>query len=166
MTSLRLLLVAIPLTFIFSASTPTPMPSSSGGPLSEPEGKTLRREFVRAQKNQRVALDHRLKAELREFDQAQKAAYREREAKEKADRRAYFKENLSGPVRRDYVKRMIERREEFAKLQKEARELKKKEHEDRRQVLKEEQSKGMQQLETALANKERPDPSIWPPSGG
>jgi len=153
-------------------ATPPPVPSPNPSPDPSPlatvtpaEGKRLMSEFVKAQRTQLKAADHRQDLELKELSASHKARIKEWDSREKGLRRAFFKEHSTGPERRTYVQDFIKRRKAFRVGIAEERSTKVKDHELRRQQLREDHVAKLKEFEAILKRGERPPERLWPQPG-
>ena len=144
-------------------AVPSPVPSAT--PLTEAESRTLMREFVRAQRSEVKALEHRQRTELTELKQSQKVTRKEWEQREKTARHKFFEENEKGPERRVYVKAFLKRGDDFRAAQKSELNERKKQHAQALSDLKAAQAKRLKEVEGLLRQHIRPAESLWPAAG-
>lgn len=168
---LFLAFVAVPARASRPAASPSPsplvspQPSVAPEPLGADEARTLSKEFIRAQRTQLKASEHRQEFELKELSLSHKARIREWDTKEKALRRAFFKEHTRGPERRTYVQDFLARRKAFRAALAEERAAKLKQQEIQRKVLKEDQSAKLKEFDETLKRGQRPPERLWPQPG-
>ena len=126
------------------------------------DGATLLKEFKRAQKSEFLSLEHRQKIEMKELKASQDHRVKEWKNIEKEKRHRYFKENLQGGKRREYMQDFFQRREGFLSLIKDERNQRLKEHEARRKAIREDQQLKAQKFKEYLDRNETPPRELWP----
>lgn len=133
--------------------------------LSKSDGASLLREFLKAQKSELKALEHRQKLELQGLKAAQNARLKEWKQKEREARSKYFAEHTKGPERRAYVKDERERYSSLQALFKDERAQREREHEVRRKAVMDDQVVKLKEFQELITRSEYPPAKLWPASG-
>lgn len=161
-----------------SIAAPIPSPSPSpcvctcpgpqdGKPTLSPKDITsLLTEFKKAQALELKALDHRHKFQIRDLVATQKSRRKDWEKKEQEARRAYFKEHIKGPERREYVADFIKRRKLLLEMFANEKNERQQAQMIRRKALADEQSSKLKEFQDALKSGTRPPEDLWPAPGG
>jgi hypothetical protein len=135
-----------------------PSPAESGMPekIVRKEIRRIRREFTDLLDQERDRLRAEQTRRRRDGDASRKIRKRDWEAKEKDGRRKFFDENAHGPMRRDYVRELIERRKAFYEELKTEERNERNELDVRWKALKESQRTRLNAVEEVLRRSERP----------
>lgn len=157
---------------ICAAAAPATLPTMT--PTPSPEGevqqgrldsKALLREYVRAQRSEIKAIEHRNQFELKELKASQNSRRKEWEAREKQERYKFFESHPKGSERRDYVQDFIRRRDELQKQFAEEKAQKVREQEAVLTEKRKEQASALSEFKKAISQGKSPSPDLWPKAG-
>jgi hypothetical protein len=129
------------------------------------DAKTMLKAFIKAQRAELRALEHRHKFELKEMKSSHGAQSKEWEARERDARHKFFEEHPKGVDRRPFVTSFLVRRKAMVVTQKEEIKKKAEQFETEHTALEQEQAKRLKEFQAALERKEVPDASLWPRAG-
>jgi hypothetical protein len=133
-------------------------------PLTEEQKKKLSAEFDQALKVELRALNHQMQAEYKALQSSQRIREREWKAREKKERRDFFKSTDSGP---DKTSWMADRKKRYEELKKDFRlELERvnQEQVDRRKRAFEDQKQRREKFDLAVKSGVRPEAQLWHPT--
>ena len=139
-----------------------PAPSPGANAVTRDQARTLFQAFVRAQRSEMQALEHRQRIELKELKASQAARKKDWETKEKEARHLFFKEHTKGPERRAYVKEFLERRRTLLALMADERSQRVHEYDVRRKAIQDDQRQKLKEFREVLGHGERPPETLWP----
>lgn len=140
------------------ASSPTPKWVQSDPAM-------ISMEFVRAQKTELKALEHRQRFELKELKASQDARMKEWKKGEDEARHKFFDEHPKGQDRRIYIQDFMQRREALKKLFVEERIQRTHEQESKTSVLRQEQDLKLKDFKKSMEKGEKPVGDLWPKPG-
>ena len=160
-------------TFLYADTTPsaTPSPEPSPSPSSQVSPKPssvplnkniLLREFLKAQKSEVRAIEHRYKYELLELKAAQDAREREWQNAETVARHKFFEAHALGPDRKNYIQDFLKRKDALHKLFNEERNQHKQEQDARVTAIQKDQAIRLKDFKQALEGGKSPPSSLWP----
>lgn len=124
--------------------------------ISGSEVRKIRRTFIDVLEHHRDTMRRDQRRSLKEGDAGRKARKKEWLAIETAARRQFFKENVHGPERRDYVHDFSERRKKFFALLKGEERVQKSEIDARWKSLEQDQRMRLKRVESFLKKGKRP----------
>jgi hypothetical protein len=147
---------------------PSIAPSSTPGISNQrlqSDSKVLLREYLRAQRSEVKAIEHRNQFELKELKASQNSRRKEWEAHEKEERYKFFEAHPKGSERREYVQDFIRRRDEIQKQFSEEKAQKIRDQEKALAVVRQEQAARLSEFKKAIAQGQHPSPELWPKAG-
>jgi hypothetical protein len=153
------------------AATPSPQsslqPSMASAPNVSFSGNwnALLVEFVRAQKTEIKALEHRHSLEMKEFKVSQDARLKEWEKAERAARYKFFEEHPLGKERREYIKSFLHRRDELRKQILAEKKQRQVDYEMEYTTLHKGQVDRLEKFKKMVLSREVPSKELWPQAG-
>ena len=150
---------ATPVPHATHGPSPTPSPVATLAPAA---GKTMLREFQRAQGNELKAADHQAKSATKELKASQAARQKEWERTEKEARHKFFAEHAAGAERRTYIHDFLDRRKSFLQLLSDEAAQRAHERDVHLQSLKEDQASRLKEFQAALDAGHKPEDRLWP----
>lgn len=144
-----------------AVSSPAPLQPK---PITEAQKKKLASEFDQALKVEIRALNHQMQAEFKAVQSSQRIREREWKAREKRERRDFFKSTDSGPEKTSWMEDRKKRYEELKKDFKLELDRVNQDQTERRKRGFEDQKQRREKFEAALKEGVRPDPQLWHPT--
>lgn len=148
-------------------ASPLPMNSPSPIPIKPPsDWNALWKEFLKAQKMETKATEHRNKFETKELKLSQDARWKEFEKIEREARHKFFADHPRGPDRRAYISEFMKRRDALHKMRVEEKAQQAAEQHHRLQNLQAEHTQKQAEFKKYIDKKQIPPAGLWPKSGG
>lgn len=144
--------------------TPNPQ-ATAQPPISPKDAKKLESEFLKAQRNELKALEHRQKIEMQNLKAEQKNRRNAFEKTEQGKRHQFFVDHPNGPDRRAYIQDFMARRQVMLNIQGDERNERQREQRAAHQALKDDQQVRLQEFQDFLRHGQRPPDRLWPKAG-
>jgi hypothetical protein len=135
---------------------------SSQFPMTAKEKKKTLSDFKKALVEEEGALTKKERVEMKAFSAEQAAAKKNWLLEEKAARRKFFEQHMSGPARREYIQDYLKRKTVFDQGQKSALTAAKASWKEKRDYLKKFQKERSDQFKASVDQDIRPNSSLWP----